>query len=238
MLKYTLRAVGFYIKQVLTPRRKKQALRAYENGDWKPGYDLIREMAKKLMEASGARVVYHGLENLPEEKGVLFVSNHQSIFDVPVLMQVMEAPTAFIAKKELKKAPGISLWVRMIGGLFMDRSDLRQSMEVILKAGDLMKQGLNMAIYPEGTRSRSDAHNPFKAGSLKPATIAKTAVVPVFVDGTHRIFESNKGLSIEPAEVHAYFGKPIYMKDMSRAEQKELAANIENIVFDLPNTVV
>ena len=238
MTKYTFRAVWFYIKEVLTPRKKKQALRAYENGDPKPGYDLIRRMAKDLIDSTGSRVIYHGLENLPEEKGVLFVSNHQSIFDIPVLMQVMEAPTGFIAKKELKKAPGIGLWIRMIGGLFMDRSDLRQSMEVILKAGDLMKQGLNMAIYPEGTRAKGEGHNPFKAGSLKPASIAKTAVVPVYVDGTRKIFEGNKGFNITPNEVHAYFGKPISLKDMSRAEQKELAANIENIVFDLPNQVV
>ncbi len=234
MFKYTLRTVFFFIKQVLTPGKKKKALKAFENGDPMPGYHLIRQMAKDLMDATGARIIYHGLENLPEEKGVLFVSNHQSMLDVPVLMQVMEAPTGFIAKKELKKVPGLSLWIRMIGGLFMDRSDLRQSMEVILKAGDQMKKGLNMAIYPEGTRSRSDDHNPFKAGSLKPATIAKTAIVPVFVDGTHRIFESNKGLKITPAEVHVYFGKPIDLKNMTRAEQKELAGKIEDIVFGLP----
>ncbi len=233
----TLRCIWFYIHEVLHRKEKRRALKAFEAGDYEPGYHLIRRMAKELIARSGARIVYHGLENLPEEKGVLFVSNHQSLFDVPILMQVMEAPTAFVAKKELRKIPGIGLWIRMIGGLFMDRQDIKQSMQVILDAGNEMKKGLNMAIYPEGTRSKGDHHNEFKAGSLKPATMAKTAVVPVYVDGSYRIFEGNKGFRVTPAEVHVYVGRPISMKELTRGEQKALAASIEDIVCNLPKVI-
>ena len=234
----TLRAIWFYIKEILHAGPKRRALRAFENGDYEPGYQLIRRMAKTLIDASGSRIVYHGLENLPEEKGVLFVSNHQGLFDIPILMQVMESPTAFVAKKELRHVPGIGLWIRMIGGIFMNRQDLKQSMQAILDAGESMKKGLNMVIYPEGTRSKSDAHNEFKMGALKPAAMAKTAIVPVFVDGSYRIFEGNKGFKITPAEVQVYIGKPISMKELTRGEQKALASSIEDIVMNLPKIVV
>ena len=234
-MKYTLRTLWFFLKQVLTPGKKRRALKETKAGNYEPSYKICREMSIGLLNATGARVVYHGLENLPEEKGVLFVSNHQSLFDIPILFSVMEAPTAFVSKKELRRVPGIGLWIRMIGGLFMDREDVRQSMQVILDAGQRLKDGLNMVIYPEGTRSQSDEHGEFKLGALKPASIAKTSIVPVFVDGSHRIFESNKGIKIQPAEVHVYIGKPIAMAGLSRGEQKALFATIEDIVFNLPN---
>ena len=140
----TLRTLAYYLKEMFLFLPKRRALKAFENGDPEPGYHIVRTMSNTLLEKTGSRIVYHGLENLPEEKGVLFVSNHQSIFDVPILMAVMESPTGFVAKKELKRIPGVRLWIRMIGGLFMDRQDLRQSMQVILDAGSQMKKGLNL----------------------------------------------------------------------------------------------
>lgn len=231
----TLRCLAFYIKEMIHFGPKRKALKATQNGDYVPGYKLAWNMAKRLNLYTGSRIVYHGLENLPEEKGVLFVSNHQSVFDIPVIMEVMDSPTAFVSKKELRKIPGVGLWIRMIGGIFMDRKDLRQSMQAILDTGEVMKKGLNMVIFPEGTRSKGKEHHEFKAGSLKPATMAKTAIVPVFIDGTANIFEANKGFKIKPAEVQVYFGKPISVKELTRGEQKALAASIEDIVFNLPN---
>ena len=67
--------------------------------------------------------------------------------------------------------------------------------------------------------------------------MAKAPIVPVFIDGSHRIFESNPGIRIRPAEVHVYMGTPIDMEDMPRAEQKELANHIRDVVLNLKDTV-
>lgn len=234
----TLRVVGFLLKTAIFDHADCQkALAACEQGDYQAGYHKIQKIAKDLMKCTGARIVYHGLENLPEENGVLFVGNHQSYFDIPILLSVMESPTAFVAKESLGKIPALRLWLKMIGSVYINRSDMRQSMQAILAAGEKLKQGLNIAIFPEGTRSRSDEHGEFKKGSLKPATMAGCPVVPYFIDGSHRIFESNKGVRIAPAEVHVYIGKPIPVANLSRGEQKALADSIQDIVLNLKNVI-
>lgn len=208
-----------------------------EEERWKVSHDFVKRASKGLIKATGARVIYHGLENLPDQRGILFVSNHESYFDILILLQVMEAPTAFVAKNSIRKVPFLSKWLENIGSVYIDRDDLRQSMEAIIATGNLMKRGLNMAIFPEGTRSKSDTAGEFKKGSLKPASMAKAPIVPVFIDGSHRIFESNPGIRIRPAEVHVYIGTPIDMEGMPRAEQKELANRIRDVVLNLKDTV-
>lgn len=234
----TLKVLAYLIKRGFTDYKKSlRFAKECENGNFEPGYNNVKELAKGVMKASGARVIYHGLENLPEEKGVLFVGNHQSLFDIPLVLQVMESPTAFVGKDSLAKVPGINFWLPSFGCVYMKRDDLRQSMKAILQAGENMKKGLNMVIFPEGTRSRGEGHNEFKKGSLKPATMAKTAIVPFYIDGSYKLFEGNGKHRVTPDEVHVYFGEAISLKDKDRAAQKELADQIEGIVLGLKDTI-
>ncbi len=234
----TIKVLAFLIKKGFQDHKRcKIYTQECEKGNFEPGFENIKLVAKGVMKASGARVIYHGLENLPEEKGVLFVGNHQSLFDIPLLLQVMESPTAFVGKDSLAKVPGINAWLPSIGSVYMKRDDIRQSMKAILQAGELMKKGLNMVIFPEGTRSRGGAHAEFKKGSLKPATMAKTAIVPFYIDGAYKLFEGNGKHRVIPAEVHVYFGEAISLKDMDRNAQKTVADEIEDIVFNLPDVI-
>ena len=79
------------------------------------------------MKIAGAKVNVIGLENLPKDQTVLFVSNHQSNFDIPLLLSSIDIPKGFIAKKELENWPIISTWMKYINCIFMDRDNLRKS---------------------------------------------------------------------------------------------------------------
>jgi 1-acyl-sn-glycerol-3-phosphate acyltransferase len=200
---------------------------------WDTVYHFIRPEAAGLMRTIPSRVIYHGLENLPEQRGVLFVGNHQSYFDIPVLLACMEAPTAFVAKDSLGKVPLVGPLLRMLNCVLLNRDDLRQGMEAIRQTSDRLKAGLNMVIFPEGTRSRSDTMGEFKKGSLKAATMASAPIVPFRLDGTHALFESNRGFRVKSAEVHVYFGEPIDTASLDRAAQKQLAGDIRDIVCSM-----
>lgn len=91
----------------------------------------------------------------------------------------IEKPKAFIAKIELLKLPLLRTWMIHLKCVFMDRSDIRQSLKVINQAADHLKEGYSMIIFPEGTRSKNETFGEFKPGSLKLALKAGVPIVPV-----------------------------------------------------------
>ena len=234
-MKYTLRTILFMIKAYFASKWVMlKARRKPEKERFQDVYEYFRVYCPGLMKATGSRIIYHGLENLPEKPGALYVSNHQSLFDIVVILAVMEYPTAFVNKKELEKTIFVGQLMHNIGCVWMDRNDLRQSLEAIKQASERLREGLNMVIFPEGTRSKNGQMGEFKKGSLKAATMAGAPVVPVRITSSIRdILENNKGIKIVPQEVHVYFGEPIDVASMTRKEQKELAENIQSIVAEL-----
>ena len=230
----TVRTLTYLVGLRLRMIRVCRQLRTMDSQEaWEHAYHFIRPEAAGLMKAIPARVVYHGLENLPEEKGILFVGNHQSYFDIPVLLACMESPTAFVAKDSLGSAPIIGPLLKMLDCVLLNREDLRQALAAIQQTSFRLQSGLNMVIFPEGTRSRCDTMGEFKKGSLKAATLSGAPIVPFRIDGTHRLYESNRGIRVRSGEVHVYFGKPIRTADMDRSHQKDLAAHIRDIVAAL-----
>ena len=132
MFKYTFRTVFFFIKQVLTPGKKKKALKAFENGDPMPGYHLIRQMAKDLMDATGARIIYHGLENLPEEMQAE-VSKRLATMDrtspdvLREVERVLEKKLSTLSSEDYTAAGGVESIVEILN--LVDRSSEKAIIE-------------------------------------------------------------------------------------------------------------
>ena len=230
----TIRTLHYLIKIRIHMIPVRRSIKTMDSqGAWDTVFHFIRPEAAGLMKAIPSRVIYHGLENLPETKGVLFVGNHQSYFDIPILMSCMESPTAFVAKSTLAKTPIVGPLIRLLDCVLLDRDDLRQAMDAIHQTSYRLKAGLNMVIFPEGTRSRCDEMGEFKKGSLKAATLSGAPIVPFRIDGAHALFESNRGLRVKSREVHVYFGEPIETASLDREQQKQLATHIRSIVAAL-----
>ena len=170
---------------------------------------------------SGCKINVNGFENIPEDQAVLFVSNHQSLFDIITTYPLMKRPTGYVAKKEIRKFPCLSWWMYFVNCIFLDREDPRKGLKSIIHASDMVKSGVSMFIFPEGTRSKDGRIHEFKEGSLKIATKSKSPVIPVGISGTYDIFE-RQFPKIKPANVTISFGKPIYTSELSRDELKGL----------------
>lgn len=198
---------------------------------WNESLPVLQKIVRGIMSHSGARIVYHGLENIPEDRNVFFIANHQSYFDIPILLDVMDRGTGFVAKQSLGKIPLLNQWMKNIGCLFIDRDDIKQSVRCIREAAEQLEKGLNMAIFPEGTRSKGGPVHEFKRGSVKAAFLAGVPVVPVLIDGAYKIFEGNRGFRVTPAEVHVYVGQPIETASMSKAEQREFSGGMGELIF-------
>ena len=185
--------------------------------------------AKLVIKLAGAKVNIVGLENLPSDQTVLFVSNHQSNFDIPLLLSCIDIPKGFIAKKELENWPLISAWMKYINCIFMDRDNLRKSAAAIVDGIKLLKSGYSMVIFPEGTRSKGGPVNEFKGGSFKLATKSKCLIVPLTINGTYKLMESNKNM-IKGADIELVIHPQIDTNILTKEELDTLPETVHSII--------
>lgn len=192
-------------------------------------YKQVSKWIAGNVKRTGAKVNVYGLENIPEDEAVVFMSNHQGAFDIAVFLSCIPKPKGFIAKIEMKNKPLLSTWMKHIYCVFMDRKSLKASASAILEGVNLLKQGKSLVIFPEGTRSKSDQIGEFKPGSMKLAIKAKVPIVPVTIDGSYKILEKNNK-RITPDTVNVYIHPAIETKNLSKEEQNQLCEKVYNII--------
>lgn len=183
---------------------------------------------------SRANVSVTGLEHVRpyRKEAVLFVGNHKSYIDIPLLARYIPFPVAFVAKHVLKKVPFISQVMILLDCLFLDRQNVRQAMEIIKTGIAKLKRGESVLIFPEGTRSKDDIILPFKQGSLKLAEKAQVPIIPFALKGTEELFGAH-GFQVKSSQVWLTFGKPIYLDQLSLEEQKKSAQYVYTIVQEM-----
>lgn len=173
-----------------------------------------------------------GLENVPADRPCVFIGNHRSILDIVVVLAYMKKPVGFIAKQELKKVPILAMLMEDIHCLFLDREDPRQGLKTILTAIDQVKGGLNMFVFPEGTRSRTEGQFlPFHAGSFKIATKPGAPIVPVTIVNCGDLMEDHFP-RVKWVKVLVEFGKPIETEGMDRQTQKDLPDLVRSQIME------
>ena len=174
---------------------------------------------------TGMKTVAEGKENITTDESVLYVSNHLSLFDIIVLYPLMKKPTGFIAKKEINKVPILNILMRFTHCLFLDRSDPRKGLQMVLDAAELIKGGTSMFLFPEGTRSKDGELLDFKTGSFKIVEKTHCKVVPVRIDYEKEVFEDHAPKFYSNV-AHVKFYEAIDTEGMDKHEVKELAAQL------------
>jgi 1-acyl-sn-glycerol-3-phosphate acyltransferase len=192
--------------------------------------DLVtRTWARLLIFIAGGRVKVSGLENLPVGGGILFVSNHQGAFDIPLLLGYVPGLKGFVSKKENRRLPIVGTWMKLLHCIFMDRRNLRQSAQAIARGVSDLQAGRSLIVFPEGTRSKSGVMKRFKEGSFKLATRSGASIVPLTIDGSYRLLEGNRG-RITPGKVHLHIHPAIRLQDLSAAETDILTETVQRII--------
>jgi 1-acyl-sn-glycerol-3-phosphate acyltransferase len=181
---------------------------------------------------AGVKLEVNGLENVPDDQACLFIGNHTSFFDIVLTYPLMKQPTGYIAKKEIKKVPFLSWWMYFVNCIFLDRTNPRAGLKSVIAAADMIKNGTSVFLFPEGTRSVDGKLGEFKDGGFKIATKSKCPVVPVGIKGSFNILE-RQFPRIKSAKVVINFGKPVYTKDMDKADMRLLPALIKEEVKKL-----
>jgi 1-acyl-sn-glycerol-3-phosphate acyltransferase len=183
-------------------------------------YSIGRIWGLILIKCTGCDLRISGREHIPPRGGVCFVSNHTGVLDIILALALIGRPFGFIAKKELLLIPFINMWISLLGGLFIDRKNIRKAMATINKGIRRLKAGDGMLIFPEGTRSKGKGLLPFHSGSLKLATQAGVPIVPMAISGSYDVFEKNYRVQAVPVRV--VFSPPINTADLPMDERKKI----------------
>lgn len=185
-----------------------------------------------VIRIAGVRLTVIGEENVPKDEPVLYVANHRSYFDILLTYTRVPRPTGYIAKKEMLKVPLLSIWMKYLHCQFLDRENIKEGLKTILEAISLVKKGISICIFPEGTRNKVDEMMPFKEGSLKIAEKSGCPIVPMAITNSAEIFE-NHIPKLKRANVVLEYGKPFYIKDLDKEDQKFAGAYTQRIIQEM-----
>ncbi len=194
-------------------------------------------ISRIILWSLNIRMEIHGSDRIPQDgTPVCFVSNHQSMLDIPAVIAGLGIWAGFIAKAELKKVPILNFWIGAMNSVYIDRKSPRSSIEAILKGVDNIRKGIPMFVFPEGTRSRTGELGQFKSGSLKLATRAKAVVVPITIDGTRHALEKKEG--VRRVTVILSVADPIATGQLSEEELKHLPDTVYGAISQQFKSIV
>lgn len=188
-------------------------------------YALIRRIGDIGCKKGNVIVHGYGFENLPEQSGYIMYPNHQGLFDVMGLVYLNPNPFGVVIKKEAYHVPLLRQMVQVLGGLFMDRHDIKQGMKIINEVATQVKAGRNFLIFPEGTRSKNgNQMNEFKSGSFKAAVKAKCPIVPIAIIDSYLPFDRN---STKKVDVQLHVLPPIPYEEYQGMKTTEIAIMVQ-----------
>ncbi len=172
-----------------------------------------------------------GIENIDLNETYFVVSNHLGMVDIAAIMKAFPKYVSFVSKKELSKIPVFSRWMRNLGSVFMDRESVRDSIKELNLGVENLKKGINLCIFPEGTRSLTKEIGEFKKGSFKMAIKANVKILPTVLVGTRSVYEEN-GNRVCAGDVKVIFLNPIDINELSSDDVKNLHKIVRNKIED------
>ena len=183
-------------------------LYALISGDINPLYNISNRLAIFGVRLVGVKIEVRGMENLEAGRNYIFMANHTSNLDPPVLLPTIPGRCSVLVKKELFRVPVLGTGMKMVSLVPVDRSDREAAIESVNAATAVLRQGLNMLIFPEGTRSRDGKLLPFKKGPFHLAIDSGVFVAPVTLLGTYELWPKSQ-FALRPGRVAVVFHRPI-----------------------------
>lgn len=186
---------------------------------------LLQKITKRANKGGRVVIESYQTENIPETENFIFFPNHQGLYDSLALIESCPRFFAVVNKKEVSGIPLLKQVFQIMGAYEMDREDIRQSLGVINKVAEEVKNGKNFLIFPEGTRSKQgNQPGEFKGGSFKSAYKAKCPIVPVALMNAFIPFDKN---TIEKVTVKVIYLKPIPYEEYKNMKTVEIADEVK-----------
>lgn len=190
----------------------------------------VRHWAIAMLRFASVTTDVFGREHIPKGP-VLFAPNHQSDWDI-MLAETYLDQCGIVSKQEIGRIPLVRQWTDLLGVVFIDRDDPRQTVRALKDGEKQLLEGRNFIIFAEGTRSKGEDLGEFKTGSLRIAIKHGIPIVPVSIDGSYKIMEANNGKWIRPAHVIMTIQPPIQTAGLDKAAQRSIGDDIRQSILE------
>ena len=189
-----------------------------------------RTWVRAILWSCGIRVEVSGLENVDRGRPSIFMSNHQSVFDIAAILSTVPVTVRFVAKRELTRIPLFGWALPLSGQIIVDRGNRAGAIESLRRGAERIRAGTNVIVFPEGTRSQTGSLSGFKSGGFHLALQAGVPIVPITVSGSQHITPKGS-LKIHPGRVRVCFGKPIRTDDLQVEDRNRLKQSVRDAIL-------
>jgi 1-acyl-sn-glycerol-3-phosphate acyltransferase len=196
--------------------------------------DLVINTGKAALKLGqfilGLRLEISGRELIEKDKSYIFMPNHLSFLDGPLLFLVIPKPVRVILKKEIFKIPVIGMAMKNVEFVPVDRKGIRGGKISIDSAARLIKEkGYSFLIFPEGTRSLDGELQKFRRGGFFLAADSQTPIVPVTIKGTYKIMPKGAAF-VKRGRIRIIFHPPVSVEGFEKNSIPELMEEVRNSV--------
>ena len=195
------------------------------SGDF--GHRCARLWSRLILKTTGVHVTVTGLEQLDPTRTYVFASNHQSIYDIPIVFASLPFQLRIIAKQSLRRIPFLGWHLGRTGHLLVDRS--KPGAGVVKKMARLVNERHSLIVFPEGTRSLDGTVARFKGGSFVLAVESQLPIVPVSIAGSRHVMTKGR-LMVRPGEVTVTVHAPVETASVARDAVRAVAEQVRDIV--------
>lgn len=177
------------------------------------------------------RLEVRGREKIEKGQSYVIVSNHQSLYDIPVLMNGLNVQFRWVIKKEILKIPFFGWGLYAGRHVFIDRSNIKKSIRSMHKAMKHLPAGVSVFIFAEGTRTPDGQVQEFKKGGFMMALSKKTPVLPITINGSWKFMPDRSSMSFTPGPIEVVVGDPIDTSNYNTRNLDELVETTRNAVI-------